>query len=80
MRLARRTRRPRPVAAGRAGLYFELSLSLWDYAAGSLIVTEAGGVCTDITGAPLPLDGRKSSVAAGGAQAHADFMALIKER
>ena len=43
-------------------------------------VTEAGGVCTDITGAPLPLDGRKSSVAAGGAQAHADFMALIKER
>lgn len=68
------------VAAGRAGLYFELSLSLWDYAAGSLIVTEAGGVCTDITGAPLPLDGRKSSVAAGGAQAHADFMALIKER
>lgn len=67
------------VAAGRAGLYFELSLSLWDYAAGSLIVTEAGGVCTDLAGAPLPFDGRKSSIAAGGVQAHADFMALIKE-
>ena len=35
------------VAAGRAGLYFELSLSLWDYAAGALIVTEAGGVLRD---------------------------------
>lgn len=67
------------VAAGRAGLYFELSLSLWDYAAGSLIVTEAGGVCTDLAGAPLPFDGRKSSIAAGGVQAHSDFMALIKE-
>ncbi|MCR5136715.1 MAG: inositol monophosphatase [Oscillospiraceae bacterium] len=38
------------VAAGRAGLYFELSLSLWDYAAGALIVKEAGGVCTQLDG------------------------------
>lgn len=66
------------VAAGRAGLYFELSLSLWDYAAGALIVTEAGGVCTDIHGAPLPYIGDKASIIAGGAQAHADFLALIK--
>lgn len=66
------------VGAGRAGLYFELSLSLWDYAAGSLIVTEAGGVCTDIHGEPLRFDGHKSSIVAGGKRAHADFMALIK--
>ena len=66
------------VAAGRAGLYFELSASLWDFAAGALIVEEAGGVCTDITGAPLRRDGHKSSVAAGGRRAHADFMGLIK--
>ena len=33
------------VAAGRAGLYFEMKVSLWDYAAGDLIVREAGGVC-----------------------------------
>ena len=68
------------VAAGRAGLFFELSLSFWDYAAGSLIVTEAGGVCSTITGGPLPLDGSKSTLAAGGKQAYSDFMALIKEK
>lgn len=68
------------VAAGRAGLFFELSLSFWDYAAGSLIVTEAGGMCSTITGGPLPLDGSKSTLAAGGKQAYSDFMALIKEK
>ena len=31
------------VACGRAGLYFELMLSPWDYAAGCLILAEAGG-------------------------------------
>ena len=77
---------PRPLvcfeaaSAGRAGLFFELSLSFWDYAAGSLIVAEAGGVCSTITGGPLPLDGSKSTLAAGGKQAYSDFMALIKEK
>ena len=67
------------VAAGRAGLFFELSLSLWDYAAGALIVTEAGGVCTAVDGAPLSFGSGKSSVAAGSPHAHADFMALVKK-
>ena len=31
------------VAAGRSEGYFELRLSPWDYAAGSLLVQEAGG-------------------------------------
>lgn len=31
------------IACGRAELFFELKLSPWDYAAGTLIVTEAGG-------------------------------------
>ena len=65
------------VGAGRAGLYFELEVSFWDYAAGSLIVEEAGGVCTDINGAPLPLDGRKTSILAGSPRAYADFRKLI---
>lgn len=38
------------IAAGRAELYFELLLSPWDYAAGSLIVEEAGGVITTVEG------------------------------
>lgn len=41
------------VAAGRAELFFELRLSPWDFAAGSLIVTEAGGVVTQMDGSPI---------------------------
>lgn len=68
------------IAAGRAGLYFELCLSFWDYAAGSLIVEEAGGICTGTDGRPLPLDGRKAGVIAGSKTAHADFMKIVRLR
>lgn len=44
------------IAAGRAELYFEMKLSPWDYAAGALIVTEAGGIVTTIDGAPLTFE------------------------
>ena len=63
-------------AAGRAGLYFELCVSLWDYAAGALIVREAGGLCQDIRGGELPFDGSKPTILAGGAQAVRDFLRL----
>ena len=56
-------------AAGRTGAYFELGLSLWDYAAGKLIVEEAGGVCCTLDGAALPLDPSRPSVLAGGKRA-----------
>ncbi|MBR1921240.1 MAG: inositol monophosphatase [Kiritimatiellae bacterium] len=51
------------VAAGRADLFFELSLAPWDYAAGALIVEEAGGVVTDLDGNALGY-GRKTSLLA----------------
>ncbi len=38
-------------AMGRADGFWEPRLSPWDIAAGSLIVTEAGGIVTDFTGA-----------------------------
>ncbi len=44
------------IAAGRAELFFELFLSPWDYAAGALIVTEAGGLVSDCDGHPLVYD------------------------
>ena len=67
------------VAAGRAGVFFELKLSLWDYAAGKLIVEEAGGVCLTVEGTELPMDPSRPSVLAGGKQAVADFLALMRE-
>ena len=65
-------------ASGRAGLYFELSTSLWDYAAGLLIVQEAGGLCLDCEGKPMPLDGSKSSVCAGSPEAVKEFLEIAK--
>ena len=44
------------IAAGRAELFFELVLSPWDYAAGALIVEEAGGLVSDCNGRALAYD------------------------
>lgn len=44
------------VACGRADFFFELQLSPWDYAAGALIVEEAGGVVSDLDGNPVTYD------------------------
>ncbi len=60
------------VACGRAELMTEARLCPWDYAAAGLIVTEAGGCISDLSGQPLPLD-RKSSVLAGTPRAYCEF-------
>jgi myo-inositol-1(or 4)-monophosphatase len=52
------------VAAGRFDAFWETMLAPWDFAAGALLVREAGGVATTVTGAPLPLL-EESSVLAG---------------
>ncbi|MGI8499055.1 MAG: inositol monophosphatase family protein [Gemmatimonadaceae bacterium] len=40
------------VACGRFEAFWELVLAPWDYAAGMLIINEAGGVVTDLCGRP----------------------------
>lgn len=54
------------VACGRTGGFFEPRLSPWDFAAGMLLVTEAGGRVTDFEGNPLNLLKKGSVVAANG--------------
>ena len=66
------------VAAGRAGLYVEMRIALWDHAAGALIVEEAGGVCLTEDGRPLPYAPEKTSVLAGGPQAVKDYFELVR--
>lgn len=44
------------IASGRAELFFELQLSPWDYAAGALLVREAGGIVTTVDGGEITLD------------------------
>ncbi|MCI8269064.1 MAG: inositol monophosphatase [Lachnospiraceae bacterium] len=51
------------VASGRAEFFFEMVLSPWDYAAGALLVEEAGGFTGDLEGRPLTYD-RKQTVTA----------------
>lgn len=40
------------VASGRLDAFWEFGLNPWDMAAGSLLVTEAGGQCSDMHGGP----------------------------
>ena len=54
------------IAAGRAEVFFELRLSPWDYAAGALIVKEAGGTVTTQEGGNLIFDGPCSVFATNG--------------
>jgi len=44
------------VAAGRLDAYLATSVSIWDVAAGLLMVQEAGGACSAIDGTPLVLE------------------------
>lgn len=48
------------VACGRYDVFFEYNLCPWDYAAGSLVITEAGGTVSTLEGSPLLLDQRCS--------------------
>ena len=63
------------VAAGRGDVYFEYVLSPWDFAAGSLIVEEAGGVVTDIDGNSLRFD-KVSTLLASNVQARDEFVKI----
>lgn len=44
------------VACGRFDGFFEYQLAPWDYSAGKLLIEEAGGRCSDRSGAPLRID------------------------
>ena len=61
------------IAAGRAELFFELRLQPWDYAAGALIVQEAGGVCTCVDGSPIDLT-KPCPIVATGSGVDAGFI------
>nr|XP_046264172.1 inositol monophosphatase 1 isoform X3 [Scatophagus argus] len=47
------------VASGCVEAYYEIGPHVWDVAAGSLIVSEAGGVVMDVEGGPLDLMSRR---------------------
>lgn len=56
-------------AAGRIDGFFEAKLNIWDYAAGQLLVEEAGGTVTDFKGNALSC-AMKSSLVCGNQAVH----------
>ena len=64
------------VGCGQYGLFFEYKLHPWDYAAGQLFVTEAGGRVTDCNGHPLSLSASSSICATNGA-VHDQALSII---
>jgi len=63
------------VAAGRFVLFCEKVVCTWDYAAASLIITEAGGRISTMEGNDMPFS-VPTSVLAGGKIAYEEFFAL----
>ncbi|MBE6614408.1 MAG: inositol monophosphatase [Ruminococcaceae bacterium] len=61
------------IAAGRCDVFFEYLLSPWDYAAGSLLITEAGGHISQMDASPLRFD-TPCPVIAGGKRAYAELL------
>ena len=66
------------VACGRFDAFWELSLAPWDVAAGILLVREAGGIVTDVTGAAASVS--HTSIVAGNPRMHAWLMGVIGVR
>lgn len=63
-------------AMGRYDGYWELIISPWDIAAGSLIVTEAGGTVSDLSGGPFSVYGRQ--VLASNGRIHDQILAELR--
>ena len=66
------------VASGRFTGFWEFSLHPWDFAAGKLIVEEAGGRVSGVYGEDLPLE--KHFVVASNKLLHEDVLAVLKPR
>jgi myo-inositol-1(or 4)-monophosphatase len=64
------------LACGRFDGYFEYQLSPWDFAAGMLLVREAGGKCSDREGKDLTLASK--SVVASNGRIQGEFMRIVK--
>jgi myo-inositol-1(or 4)-monophosphatase len=64
-------------ACGRLDLYFHFLLYPWELACGQVLVTEAGGVVTDLEGKPPKIG--QGSVIASNKAVHADFLRILRQ-
>lgn len=64
------------LAAGRLDGFWELDLAIWDFAAGALLVAEAGGTVTDLHGGDRFFE--TGDVVAGGLKVHRELLQRLK--
>lgn len=67
------------LAAGLCELYFEMRLQPWDYAAGMIILTEAGGAISSLDGRQMRFDGPDLVCAGNSAANHARMLSIIRK-
>jgi myo-inositol-1(or 4)-monophosphatase len=65
------------VAAGRLDGYWELRLGPWDVAAAGLMVEEAGGRLTSLTGEAIDLE--RPTVVASNGRIHDEMLAVLRQ-
>lgn len=65
------------VACGRVSGFWEFELSPWDFAAGTLIIEEAGGVVTDKENKKVDIN-KKSFIVASNAKIHEQMLSVLK--
>lgn len=65
------------VAEGIADFHFRVGMNLWDYLPGALIIEEAGGTVTDLTGKPLAKDA--AGVVASNGRVQGEVLGLVNE-
>lgn len=67
------------MARGLIELYFEMRLQPWDYAAGILILQEAGGIMTNLDGEHPSWYQNDLVVAANSAESHAELLRIVRK-
>ena len=67
------------VARGRFGALFQRYLMPWDFAAGQVIIQEAGGVLADFDGNPLPCDRPSSVLAAANETILKEMLEIVQK-
>lgn len=66
------------MAAGQIDMYFEMRLQPWDYAAASLILSEAGGVSCGFDGSPLSLSNPSLTLAANNQENLSELLSTVR--
>lgn len=64
------------VAAGRTDGFWELGLSPWDFAGGALLINEAGGIVTDLSGGSRYFD--TGNLVGGNIKVHQDMLGVLR--